>query len=50
MLITMLKMSCMVESIVCHESEQITNSEECSELDTTSAAMVFTIVMIILLQ
>ena len=33
----------MVESIVWHENEQfmIIDSEKCSELDTTSAAMVF---------
>ena len=29
----------MDESIVCHENEEIINSEECSELDTTSTAM-----------
>ena len=31
----------MAESIVCHENEQIIISEECSELDTTFAAVVF---------
>ena len=31
----------MVESTVCHVNEQIVNSEECSELDTTSTAMLF---------
>ena len=31
----------MGESIVCHENELIMNSEECSELDTTSTAMMF---------
>ena len=31
----------MVESIVWHENEQFIDSEECSDLDTTSAAMVF---------
>ena len=31
----------MAESISCCENEQIMNSEECSELDTTSTAMVF---------
>ena len=31
----------MDESIVSHENEQIMNSEECSELDTTSTAMMF---------
>ena len=31
----------MVESIVCHDNEQVINSEECSELDTTSTAMMF---------
>ena len=31
----------MVESTACHINEQIINSEECSELDTTYAAMVF---------
>ena len=29
----------MIESTVCHENEQIMNSEECNALDTTSAAM-----------
>ena len=29
----------MVESTVCHVNEKNVNSEECSELDTTSAAM-----------
>ena len=29
----------MDESIVCYENEQIINSEECSELDTTSTAV-----------
>ena len=31
----------MVESTVCHVNEQIVNSEECSEFDTTSATMMF---------
>ena len=31
----------MAEGIVCHENEQITNSEQCSELDTTSTAIMF---------
>ena len=31
----------MVESIVWHENEQFIDSEKCSEVDTTSAAMVF---------
>ena len=31
----------MVESIVCHDNKQVINSEECSELDTSSTAMMF---------
>ena len=31
----------MAENIVGHENEQIINSEECSELDTTSTAVMF---------
>ena len=33
--------SCTVENIDCHQDEQIMESEECSELDTTSTAVMF---------